>query len=135
LKSSCPRCGSGLSAASKWNTSFQSSVRIIRDLPPDLVPLLMREFQVSGSSVFWWMKRSGILQNTGDRERGRGLVAEGTMRSPVVVVKTPSVNHPASVLQAEERPWTPLIPPSRHGSRNWSEASCGSRRSSSSSLM
>ena len=24
----------------------------------------MREFQVSGRSVFWWMERSGILQNT-----------------------------------------------------------------------
>jgi hypothetical protein len=27
--------------------------------------------------VFWWMKRSGFLQNTGGRERGRGLLAEG----------------------------------------------------------
>ena len=34
----------------------------------------MREFQVSGSSVFWWVERSGILQNTGGREGGRGLV-------------------------------------------------------------
>ena len=33
----------------------------------------MREFQVSGSSVVWWMERSGICQNTGGRERGRGL--------------------------------------------------------------
>jgi len=42
------------------------------------------------------MKRSGILQNTGGRERGRGPVAKSTMPSPVVVVKTPTVNHPAS---------------------------------------
>ena len=73
------------------------------DLPPDLVPLRMREFRVSGSSVFWWMKRSGILQNTAGRERGRGLVIESTMRSPVVVVKTPTVNHPESVFKAEEQ--------------------------------
>ena len=53
--------------------------------------------------MFWWMKRSGILQNTVGRERGRGLVAEGTMSSPVVVVKTPTVDHPASVLEAEEQ--------------------------------
>ncbi len=33
----------------------------------------MRECQVSGSSVFWWMERSGILQNTGGRKVGRGL--------------------------------------------------------------
>ena len=32
----------------------------------------MREFQVSGSSVFWRMKRSGILQNTVGRKCGRG---------------------------------------------------------------
>ncbi len=63
----------------------------------------MREFQVSGRSVFWWVERSGILQNTVGRERGRGLVAEGTMSPPVVVVKTPTVNHPASVRQAEEQ--------------------------------
>ena len=63
----------------------------------------MRKFQVSGSSVFWRVERSGILQNTVGRERGRDLVAEGTMPSPVVVVKTPTVNHPASVLQAEEQ--------------------------------
>ena len=63
----------------------------------------MREFQVSSSSVFWWMERSGIRQNTVGRERGRGLVAESTMRSPVVVVKTPTVNHPASVFKAEEQ--------------------------------
>jgi hypothetical protein len=49
------------------------------DLPPDLVPLRRREFRVSGNSVFWGMKRSGILQNTVGRERGRGLVAESTM--------------------------------------------------------
>ena len=42
------------------------------------------------------MKRSGILQNTGGRERGRGPVAKSTMPSPVGVVKTPTVNHPAS---------------------------------------
>ena len=63
----------------------------------------MREFQVSGSSVFWWMERSGIRQNTVGRERGRGLVIESTMRSPVVVVKTPTVNHSASVRQAEKQ--------------------------------
>jgi len=63
----------------------------------------MTEFQVSGSSVFWRMKRSGILQDSVGRERGRGLVAEGTMRSPVIGVKTPTVNHPASVRQAEEQ--------------------------------
>ena len=63
----------------------------------------MREFQVSGSSVFWWMKRSGILQNTAGREGGRGLVAKSAMSPPVVVVKTPTVNHPASVRQAEEQ--------------------------------
>ena len=62
------------------------------DLPPNLVPLRMREFRFSGSSVFWWMERSGILQNTVGRERGRGLVINSTMRSPVVVVKTPSVD-------------------------------------------
>ena len=73
------------------------------DLPPHLVPLRMREFRVSGSSVFWWMERSGIRQNTGGRERGRGLVAKSAMPSPVVVVKTPSINHPASVLQPEEQ--------------------------------
>ena len=75
----------------------------IPDLPPDLVPLRMREFQVSGRSVFWWIKCSGILQNTVGRERGRGLVDEGTMSPPVVVVKTPTVTHPASVLQPEEQ--------------------------------
>ena len=69
---------------------------VFSDLPPNLVPLRMREFRVSGSSVFWWMERSGIRQNTAGRERGRGLVAESTMWSPVVVVKTPTVNHPAS---------------------------------------
>ena len=63
----------------------------------------MREFRVSGRSVFWWMERSGILQNTAGRERGRGLVAEGTMSSPVVVVKTPTVDHLASVRQPEEQ--------------------------------
>ena len=63
----------------------------------------MREFQVSGSSVFWWMERSGICQNIGGRERGRGLLAKRTRPSPVVVVKTPAVNHPASVLKAEEQ--------------------------------
>jgi hypothetical protein len=62
----------------------------------------MREFQVSGSSVVWWIKRSGILQNTVARERGRSLIIEGTMPPPVVVVKTPTVNHPASIRQAEE---------------------------------
>ena len=61
----------------------------------------MRKFQVCESSVFWWMKSSEFLQNTGGRERGRGLLAEGTMRSPVVVVKTPTDNHPASALQPE----------------------------------
>ena len=76
----------------------------------------MREFQVSGSSVFWWVERSGIFQNTGGRERGRGLVAEGTMSSPVVVVKTPAVNHPASVLKAEEQ--FPDLTPSRGTSGN-----------------
>jgi hypothetical protein len=63
----------------------------------------MREFRVSGRSVFWWVERSGILQNTVGRERGRGLVAEGTMSLPVVVVKTPSINHSASVRQTEEQ--------------------------------
>jgi len=53
--------------------------------------------------VFWWVERSGILQNTAGRERGRGLVAEGAMSPPVVVVKTPTVNQPASVRQAEEQ--------------------------------
>jgi len=49
------------------------------------------------------MERSGIRQNTGGRERGRGLVAKSAMSPPVVVVKTPTVNHPASVRQAEEQ--------------------------------
>ena len=63
----------------------------------------MRDFQVSGRSVFWWMERSGILQNKAGRKVVRGLVAEGTMSSPMVVVKTPTVNHPASGLQPEEQ--------------------------------
>ncbi len=50
----------------------------------------MRKFQVSGSSVFWWMKRSGILQNTGGRERGRRMrrvmldVVNGRLGPPAV---------------------------------------------------
>jgi len=55
------------------------------DLPPNLVPLRMREFRVSGSSVFWWVERSGIIQNTVGRERGRDLVAERSGRSGVKV--------------------------------------------------
>ena len=31
----------------------------------------MREFRVSGRSVFWWVERSGILQNTVDRVNAR----------------------------------------------------------------
>ncbi len=96
----------GIVAASGNNGMGMTGVSwssTIIDLPPDLVPLLMREFQVSGSSVFWWVERSGILQNTVGRKRGRSLVAESTMWSPVVVVKTPTVNHPASVRQPEEQ--------------------------------
>jgi hypothetical protein len=49
------------------------------------------------------MKRNGIPQNTIGRERGRSLIAEGTMPSPRIVVKTPTVHHPASVLRPEEQ--------------------------------
>lgn len=54
------------------------------------------------------MKRNGITQNTIGRERGRSLIAEGTMPSPVIVVKTATAHHPASVLRTEEQLITEL---------------------------
>ena len=44
----------------------------------------MRDFQVSGRFVFWWMERSGILQNAGGGKVSRGLIAESTMPLPVI---------------------------------------------------
>jgi hypothetical protein len=58
----------------------------------------MRESQVSGGSVFWRVERSGILQNIGGRKVGRGPVADGTLLALVVVVETPTVHQPATVL-------------------------------------
>ena len=38
--------------------NLQNKLDVLMTYPPDLVPLLMREFQVSGRSAFWWMERS-----------------------------------------------------------------------------
>ena len=53
--------------------------------------------------MFWRLRRSRSRKNTAGGKRRRGLVVQRTMRSVVVVIESPTVNHPAGLLQAQEQ--------------------------------
>lgn len=58
------------------------------DLPPEVVPLRVRDNGFRGGTVIRSLQRRQVLQNTAGCKRGWGLSVQGTMPSAMVVVKT-----------------------------------------------
>lgn len=53
--------------------------------------------------MFWRLRRSRSRKNTAGGKCRRGLEAQRTMRSVVVVIESPTINHPTGLLQAQEQ--------------------------------